>query len=239
MKRLLLLISLAAGGCFIPSPAVRLVPESPGVVWQEGRAIVGREGPGYRAAVAFERGGGDVTFRVEVQNTGAAPLEIDPARMAFVSCTGAKTCGRPAKAIDPEEILGILDRVDANERARQSNDAAVGAAFILLNATISVAAAAAGEPRVASEAMGQAGDVARESNVQREESLARHERLQALRERWAVQSLRHTTLAPGQAVAGLVYLPKDPSAIQVWLNVRVGERDNWFPFRQERLSSGP
>jgi hypothetical protein len=65
---------------------------------------------------------------------------------------------------------------------------------------------------------------------------ARHDRAisraEAEKERWSNEALRRTTLFPGQVLAGTVYVPIDPHARLVWIQVEVGLRRFPFCFEQ-------
>jgi hypothetical protein len=237
----LLILSLAAGlaGCFAPSPVVRLYPESPGVVWRDGRAIVSRQQPGYRTALAFDEADNRLAFRLEVQNTGAAPLEVDPAQMVYMSCIDPKSCYSPRSVVDPEQVLIGMDQAREREKASKANNEAVGAVFMLLDATVGVAAAVSGDHRTAREALHESGRVADETNRESAQYDAAISNLRTEREQWATVALRRTTLFPGQAVAGMIYLPLDTRASRIWVCARISGHDNWFPFRQEVISSEP
>jgi hypothetical protein len=238
-RRLLLIAALGAGlsGCFAPSPVVRLYPEDPGTVWRDGRAIVARERPGYRTAVAFEEGDGQLAFRLEVRNTGANPLEVDPARMVYMSCLEPKSCYSPTPIIDPEQVLIGLDQARERERASKANDETVGAVFMLLDATAGIAAAAGGDRHTARDAFHETERVAARADQTSAQHDAAISGLRAERVQWTTVALRRTTLFPGQAVAGMVYVPLDTRVRRLWLSARIAGQDNWFPFRQELISS--
>jgi hypothetical protein len=231
----LLLLACAAGlsGCFTPAPVIRLTPDMPGVVWQDGRAIVASERPGLRVAVAFEEATDQIAMRVELQNTSEHQLDVDPSKMLYRTCTEPNACTLPMSVIDPEQVLIELDQARASEQAAQANDATVGAVFVLLNATASVAAVASGDTRQASRSLRDGAEVA----ARTDESIDRHEAniagIEGTRYKWSAVAMRRTTLFPGKSMAGFVYLPIDPNANLVWLSVRVHGQDNWFSFKQQ------
>lgn len=237
--RPLLLLALAAalGGCFASGPVVRLYPEGPDVVWREGLAVVSRQGPGYRTAVAFAEAGDQLSFRVEVENTGTEALDVDPARMVYMRCLDAKNCFSMQRVVDPERMLFELDRDRAREQSAQATSESINGLFQLLTLGVAVAGAVKGNGRVVGAALDESGRLAAQDDADR----ARHQSalagIAAERSRWAAVALRRTTLGPGQVVGGLVYLPLDTSVSRLWLSVRVSGRDSWFPFRQEVISS--
>jgi hypothetical protein len=49
---------------------------------------------------------------------------------------------------------------------------------------------------------------------------------------WSTAALRKTTLPPGRGTSGFVFIPIDPKAHYVWLQVYQGPRKFEFRFRQ-------
>jgi hypothetical protein len=236
----LILLALSTFGCFAPSPVVRLHPRNEQVVWHSGRAIVARETPGYRVAVAFDHlAEGSAAMRLEVVNSGSARFDVDPARMQYSTCTSPTICGLRRPVIDPEERLIALDESASEERASQANDAALGGTLMLLNVTASAAALAAGKPKEANRMLDDGARIGAQTSADIERSEHREAVLEAARIDWSASALRRTTLFPGQSVAGFVYLPVDTRASIVWLGVELAGQDIWFTFDQVQVSTGP
>jgi hypothetical protein len=234
----LLLSALATAGCFVPSPVVRLSPETPDVIWRDGRGVMTREGPGYRVAVAFDHQvGRKLAMRLEVQNTGADRFDVDPAEMSVVTCQTPQVCSAPFAILDPERALIALDEARAREEASQKNDAALGTALVLLDVTAGVAAAASGKPAEAAGFVADSAEVGASTNA----ALAGHDatlgRLEQQRASWAAVALRRSTVLPGEQLSGFLYLPLDSYAVRVFLRVGLGGPEIWFPFRQEVVSA--
>jgi hypothetical protein len=190
-------------------------------------------------ALAFEEADGQLAFRLEVRNTGPAPVEVDPARMRYVSCVADKNCSSPRSIVNPEDMLVGLDQARERERASKANQEVAGAVFMMLDATAGIAATASGDHRAADRAFRESDRVEAET----EAASARHDAtisgLQAERVQWTTVALRRTTLFPGQAVAGMIYLPLDTRAVRVRVCARAGGEEAWFSFRQEVISAEP
>jgi hypothetical protein len=213
------------------------------VVWNAGRAIVRRDLPDYRLAVAFDhQADNKLALRLEVQNTGTAPLDVDPARLAFRVCRAPTSCSPTYGILDPEKAILALDQARASERASAANAAAFGTVLLLLDTTAAVAATASGKPHegaaLANDGAGVAANT--EAHVQHHENNVAL--IEAEKANWSAVALRHTTVFPGQALAGLIYLPIETTSSRVWLRVNVGAAQGgevWFPFRQEVIGPPP
>ena len=218
------LLALSAG-CATPAPVIRLAPRAnDNVVWVSGRAAVTHEKQGLRVAAAFDRQDEHLlALRVEVDNFGAAPVEVDPDNMTYSTCTGtARATCRPADyVVDPLGKLFALDARRARERADAQNDRNAAAPFIFLGLVGDIDSLGSGGGS-ATQAMADESDAAD----------ARHDqiisRVEARKETWSNVALRRTTLFPGQVLVGTVYIPSDSRARRVWFQVEIGA--SRFPF---------
>ena len=242
MKKLVLLIvAFPLGACVVPTPVVRLAPQGPDAVWVAGRAVVTRQVPPARIAVAFDHLDEQrVVFRVEVQNEGTAPFDVDPAQLSYRICTGPQSCAREYAVVNPERILVELDLRQADERARQESAQGLGTALLFLDVTAGVAAASSGAaaavPTLARDGLLVASTTRADVvHHQVNRSVIATEKLS-----WLNEALRRTTLQPGQGLAGFVYVPVHPEATAVLLNVQAGGPETWFAFSQTTLTpAGP
>lgn len=217
-------------GCVAPLPVVRLMPHDKNVTWVAGLAVTERSEGGVRAAVAFERQDGHgIGFRVEVQNDAPAPVVIDPRDMVFVTCATQANCSPRETVVDPEEMLLALDHARSREQAQGQSAAAAGTALLFLAITADVAAISKGHNRHAGERTALAGINLSEAATASEQRIAN---IDAARAAWSSSTLRRTTLPTGRGAAGLVYVRLDEEAHYVWLDVRAGAHDFWFPFEQ-------
>lgn len=238
-RRWQLLLALTLGaGCMMPAPVLRLEPQTKEVVWIGGTAVITRQGRATRAAVAFVREQGEhIVFRVELENLSDEPILVDPARFYSATCwlkgtPASRSCGPSRYVRDPEQALLALDLAHSRQVASAANQEAFLGAMLLLEATAGVASATAGHGRGTTNALiattGTADSIrAVEQN--------RHHQVSAYeleRSNWSTAALRKSTLLPGNKVAGLVFVEKDPSASEVSLQIRTDREVLPFSFYQ-------
>jgi len=217
-------------GCATPAQVVRLDPISNDVFWISGRAVVRQEDGGVR--VAFQREvGKTLGVRVEIQNQTHRKVDIDPAEaFSFISCKGASesSCANETFVIDPEEMLAGLDEKASRERAQAANDDGALGGLVLLSAAADMASLA--DPHGGVAPPGTEGAVSAQQGT-----AASHDRalggIEAQRNMWSDEALRHSTLLPGASVGGQVFIPADKGVQHVWLRIRVGARTFPFHFR--------
>jgi hypothetical protein len=233
---LIAFVSLLAGvGCATPAPLVRLEPRNTAAVtWVAGRAVLNDEFAGIRVATAFEHQQGDLLgLRVEIENGSPSRIEVGPRDVIFMTCTAPDnaSCGASRRVVDPELVIEDLDVRESRARAEAANEQALYTGLVLLSAVGDAASIASGRPH-RTTGVGTVGLATRA-----DAAATRAEGSSALRatgrELWANHALRRTTLNPGGAASGLVYLPIRKEAAYVWLQVRAGGQDFPFGFRQQ------
>ena len=219
-------------GCATPAPVVRLDPISNDVFWMSGRAVVRQEDRGVRVAAAFQREvGKTLGVRVEIQNQTDRPLDIDPAQaFSFISCKAPSesSCAPETFVIDPEEMIAGLDDRASRERARATNDDRASKALVLLSVASDTASLAAPHGGSAPLSTEDAESVRQDQAASHDSTLGG---IEAQREMWSDEALRHSTLLPGAGIGGQVFIPADRGVQYVWLKIRVGNRTFPFHFR--------
>jgi hypothetical protein len=232
---ILLLAGLGAG-CAFAQPVVRLTPQAKNVVWAGGTAITSRQGRYARVALGFLRQDDDrLVFRVEIENTGAVPLLVDPSRFYFTTCSAPQhqkplACKAAQWAINPEQVLLNLDLRRSREVAEASNQEGLATAFMFLDLSVGVAGAASGHGRAASNSLALAGEdaaIAEAASHRRQYSS-----FEGQRAKWEVEAFRKSTILPGDRVGGTVYLGRDINAGEVRLHIRTADEVLVFPFDQ-------
>lgn len=221
----LLLLLLGAGCASTPSPVIRLAPRGEDAVWVAGRAAVTRIKNGVRVAAAFERQDERLlALRVEIDNGSSGTLDVDPNGMTFTTCSGddKKSCRSGDTVVDPEEMLFKLDARRSRQQAEARDDRAARGPLILLGGVGDIANATGGHLTSNAETEELAG---KQDAERHQDAVSRIEREKEL---WSNVALRHTTLRPGQAMSGMVYLPINKKARFVWLQIAFG--DLVFPF---------
>jgi hypothetical protein len=219
-------------GCATPAPVVRLDPISNNVFWISGRAAVMQEERGVRVAAAFEREvGTTLGVRVEIQNRTDRNLDVDPAAaFSFISCKGTteSSCAKETFVIDPEEMIAGLNEKASRERAQAANDDGALGGLVLLGAVADTASLASPHGGVAPLRTEGAVGVQQGTAASHDRALGG---IEAQREIWSDEALRHSTVLPGASVGGQVFIPADNGVQYVWLKIRVGDRTFPFHFR--------
>jgi hypothetical protein len=237
---ILVMVVSSAFGCATPQPVVRLHPTGKDVVWHSGRAIVSKQTPELRVAVAFERMAEErLVLRVELQNLGPQSRDVGPHMMVYLACAPPRPCGSRTSVIDPEERLLALDVARSRTRASQTTSAGLGAALLMLNAVATVGAVAQGKGHQAAH-LASDGLMVAESTSQ---SIERHDQqittIEAEKLDWAASALRRTTLGAQQGIAGLVHLPLNLEATRIWFGVTIDGPPLWFEFEQVVIAAAP
>jgi hypothetical protein len=226
--------AIAAAGCAVPQPIVRLEPRTAAhVVWVSGRAVLEKEKEGVRVAAAFEhQDGKTLGVRVEIENDTQAPFEVSPDEVTFMACpdTDNATCTGSWNVVDPEAALDALDEQQSRAIADARNRAGLDGTLVLLSATVDVAQIATGTTDAytgtRTVALGASGEA--HTAVANQQLAALADR----RELWSNVALRRNTIAPGHAASGLVYIPIDLRSQYLWLHVRAGGQVFPFGFHQ-------
>jgi hypothetical protein len=231
-------IVLASSGCYAPQPVIRMTPLSKNLFWVKGTQVAAAQGKTGRAAVAFLRDHeAQVSFRVEVENTSAAPMLVDPATFYYSTCplpempANAK-CSTSRWVIDPEQVLLDLDAQRSRDSASNKNQTAFFMPFILLDAVATVGGIASGDHHATSHAL---ASVAHSGAILKgidDQEWQQNVTYQSERSLWETGAFRKTTLFPGQWAAGMVFIPHDLNCRSVRLHIRMGDELIVFPFQQ-------
>jgi hypothetical protein len=231
---LALLSMLTDCGCATPQPIVRLEPRTVSqALWVSGRAVLEKEIGGVRVATAFElQDGKTLGVRVEIENDTAAPFEVSPGDITFMTCPAPnnQTCVGSWNVVDPEEALEAVDEQQSRAVADANNRAVMDTTLVLLSAAADVGQIATGHTDAGTGVRTAALAANGQANI-----AAEGQQMSALDDRralWSNTALRRNTIAPGHGAAGLVFLPIDPKAEYIWLHVRAGGQIFPFGFRQ-------
>ena len=208
---LLLLLMFCCASCS-PAPVLQLTALNPAPSWTRGRIEAVEQTDSLEWRVVFEgTERDDLVFAVAAWNRSTRPRLVDPS--AF-SCTLVLTNGKvprglasPIPARDPERVLRDVSiresSVLADQRSSESFDGLVALVELADDLANGATRTEEEQRRVDREHIDRAEQQDRD---QRE----RHDRLHELaqmRDAWTGAALRRTRLAPGDSVAGRVYLP--------------------------------
>lgn len=234
---LVFVASAVASACaYAPEPVVRLSALGSNLPYVNGEPVAAMQQDDVRVAVAFagEREG-LLAIRVEVANEGTEAFTFEPTQTYYRALAHARDAAAPDSwhpIVNPEELLLAHDLARSREKADQQSAEDTGAVFALLGVVGTTASLASGNRRAAAA---QAHHAAATS-ARYQQRAANHEARAQIHatERMilAGELLRRSTVIPGQAIAGTVYLKPDPSATRVWLAVRARRAWFRFPFAQ-------
>jgi hypothetical protein len=188
--------------------------------------------------VAFVREQGDcIAFRVELENLSDKPIVVDPARFYYRTCwlkgaPASRSCGSSRYVKNPEQVLLALDMAHSRQIASAANDEALLGALLLLEVGAGVASAAGGHGQGSTHALIAADGTADLLHAVEQRGHHQVSAYELERSNWSSAALRKSTLLPGNGVAGLVFIDKDPSASEVSLHIRSGDDVLPFPFDQ-------
>ncbi len=253
-RTILALSTLALAGCFVsPKPVYRLRPVAGETRWLNGAEVVRNADDSVEVAASFLRQeGNELVFEVEIANFKYAQILVDPAAFYYQPViTGKDTLyrsgggyavqgeekdrvsSRKIFAIDPEARLLEIDQKSSREQAGYAMNIAVNTTLSLLDLFADIATL--GKEKTAEEiAEDTRYDLQRETD--RIETEIDHEnrvrQFSSVREKWEFETLRKTTLNPGESVIGTVYFPVHRQAKYVKLHFPVGESKTEFSFRQ-------
>jgi hypothetical protein len=177
---------------------------------------------------------GFLAFRVEVKNESTDRVEVDPQTMRFVTCDSDAHCTDKQVVVDPEANLVVFDEWRSRRQARFANAEYARSEPVLLGETATVRDVALEHRHPGDSSLLAMTDPEAAAPAPPGEDAQVWSSADNGRPIWSA-ALRRTTLLPGQAVGGNVYIPIAPEAKYVWLYVWTGGRGLWFPFEQAKI----
>ena len=232
-----LALFLVLASCVAPRPVSRLTPHAGEGYFQLGREFITLHNDGVYVIAAFEENRDeDLVFDVIVMNKSDRTIEVDPERfyaLRLKEPAADSSHHPPLAAIHPENVLLNIDRSRAVEYAEKRTNVIWGVleATAGVVSTVSAVASDAGPAHVAEEAaytfetMGF--HLARDAEIRDHMRLINDDKLY-----WKNDVLRKNTLAPGTAVEGFVYFPRDTDASWYMMCYPMGDQLFQFVYRQ-------
>ncbi len=231
----LLALSLLAG-CTGPK-YYTLKPAGDDVRWHHGHAMVRAVEGNVEATVAYVGSDrGRILFNVIVENRGDTDILVAPERFYYDVVTVARSAGSTSRtagfpdrqpgrvmALDPEIQLGRVALFDTSSRSPSFLDALMSLDELLPE----------DEPETEAEVAKANLEELKELRRQTERR-ERGNRFQRERTFWSDRTLRKTTLAPSEVVAGLVVFSGRPHASLLQLALPMGEATIKFEFEPSR-----
>jgi hypothetical protein len=201
----------ALAGCTVtPQPVYRAHPEEGSGIWNNGSELSVVAQSGVETVAAFQEPHRyRLIFLVEVANDSDRPLTVDPARFYLASAAPEAVTDTARSyrclAFDPEEqiLKGEMSRSQAEARRQEQLDTDMFFSLVTMVASV----AEAGKEVTPEQAECSRQKDEEIAQLQEEEEWRHRETMQALDRRhylWSQETLRKTTLAPGQMIGGLV-----------------------------------
>lgn len=223
------LLVLTATACFSPQPIFRLEPTTASSSWFYGKEVLTRQYDSLRVSLIFDQWlGNELVFAVEIINHSSDTVLVAPETFfyeAFYADTTALSSVTPA--LDPEREILEIEKAISRERAAYRNglvfDVALMAAVIATE--VVTAAAADGE-----EYYDDGGSVNFYFGGTGGNDVPF---LNRLRQQWAYQTLRKTSLPPGLAMRGNVIFRDQPDAALYTVYVQLDDHLLSFDYRKQ------
>ncbi len=205
--------------------------------WRQGHAMVRAVESDVEATVAYVGSDrGLILFNVIVENRSDTDVLVSPERFYYDVVTVARSAGstsrtasfpdrRPGRvmAVDPATQLGRIALLDRSNRSPSFLDALMSLGELLPK----------DKPETEAEIAEARLEELKEQRRQTEQR-ERENQLQRERTFWGNRTLRKTTLAPSEVVAGLVAFSSRPHASLLQLALPVGEATIKFEFEPSR-----
>lgn len=221
------LLGLTATACFSPRPILQLQPASAPSAWFYGKEVLTREVDGLRVSLIFDRWvDRELVFATEIINRSSDTVLVSPETFfyeAFRSDT--TTLSNVTRALNPEREIMDIERTISRERAHRRNafvfDVALTA--VVLTAELATQGHSDGE-------IGNGGGGVVYFNSGSDNDIVF---LNRVRQQWAYQALRKTSLPPGAALRGNVVFIDQPEAVFYTVYVPLGNHIVPFDYRKQ------
>lgn len=225
------LLGLATTSCFSPRPILQLQPVADPSAWFYGKEVLTREADSLRVSLIFDRWvNRELVFATEIINRSSDTVLVSPETFFYEAFRADTTLlSSVTRALNPEHEIMEIERAMSRERADRRNafvfDVALAAAVL----TAEVVAANRNDGDVGSVSDG-VGAVGIYFNSGYDGDL---EFLNQVRQQWAYQTLRKTTLPPGAALRGNVVFIDQPEATFYTVYVPLGDHLLPFDYRKQ------
>lgn len=227
------LLALATTSCFSPQPILQLQPVANPSAWFYGKEVLTREVDSLRVSLIFDRWvDRELVFAAEIINRSSDTVLVSPETFFYEAFRADTTLlSSVTRALNPEHEIMEIERAISRERAHRRNafvfDVALTAA--VLTAEVVAASRDDGDTDDAGVGAGAVGvyfGSGYDSNL---------EFLNQVRQQWAYQTLRKTSLPPGAALRGNVIFVDQPEAAYYTVYVPLGDRLLPFDYRKQAI----
>ena len=234
------LVTIAFAGCAPTVSRLTLQPASGDMTMLDGRAVTKAERENVVVVASFEREEYDyVALDVEVKNHTALPLDVNPAdfRLAALGAVqdtlpDPKTPALPylRSAANPGYEAGRVDLKQKQEVKRLKTAKIINTVLLVAAVASDISSSAnnrsVGEwrsNRISHDAAYQLINIKRAAD--HGTFATRMQRYEYEAYRWRELALKTTTVAPGESVRGLVFLPKMTQAQYIGLTYAAPEQE--------------
>ncbi|HEX9652460.1 MAG TPA: hypothetical protein VGA99_02015 [bacterium] len=224
------LSSIFLTSCYVsPPPVYQLSPVPDSGIWWSGKQYAADSTNGISTFVAYQRSDRHhLIFEVEFTNQSEEQVLVSPEDFYYLPLQSAEdtVSQREVHALNPETELLEIDKSLSREHASYATHTAIDLTVSLLDLVLAIVSpddAASYEERLAWE-------VNRADYQQLHQ--ARVSELKGLREEWEFETLRKTTMNPGEQIRGRVYFPITKQAQFIELVLPIGRHPITLIFKQ-------
>jgi hypothetical protein len=251
-----LLILILMGGC--AQPVFKLSPVAEQYIWNEGRQVVKQEQDSLKIVTSFDGEMGEyLVFDTEIFNRTSQNMDFNPTDFVGVMLNKNQDTIRLAQynntpayyfAIDPDQKIRENEIAMRRAEARLKRARVIHALLLVANVVGDVASATSNRPKSVNEWTRERNLFATNYDVIAASNGISHinyqttmGRLSHERGNWEVETLRRTTLRPGESLRGFIYIHKLKQAAYLRLTYRGAHNANpiQFLFRQEAFRPNP
>ena len=223
------LLALTVTACFSPQPILRLEPAAAPSSWFYGKEVLTRQYDSLRVSMIFDQWVGDeLVFAVEIINRSSDTVLVAPETFfyeAFYADTTTLSSVTPA--LDPEREILEIEKAISRERANYRNGLLFDVVLATAVIAASVATAAASDGEEYYEDGGSVDFYYGGSNGNDVPFLNR------MRQQWAYQTLRKTSLPPGRTMRGNVIFRDQPGAARYTVYAQIDDHLLPFDYRKQ------
>jgi len=224
----LILLTLSFFGCSAPS-VFYLRPAGEEFHYDQGREVVSRSDSVATTFTNFEyQEGKTFSLYAEISNNSSETFLVDPSLFYVEAFKPENKFITKYFVIDPEEKISLIQEDIINTETSKESAIGVNIFLGLINTVADIESEAPVE-KVIDDAVywgNNAYNEAIEYDIQKEN-------LQNMKSHWVNNVLRKTTLAPGEFIGGLFYIPIQPEANLIILILPIGNTTHKFVFQQK------
>ena len=224
-----ILLALSTTACFSPRPILQLQPDSAPSAWFYGKEVLTREADSVRVSLIFDRWvGNELVFAAEIINRSSDTVLVAPETFFYETFRqGDSTAlSNVHRALDPEREIMDIERTISRERAHRRNALVFDVALTAVVLTAELATQGHSDGEIGNH--GGAVDIYFNSGSDNDLVF-----LNRVRQQWAYQALRKTTLPPGTALRGNVVFIDESEAVFYAVYVPLGDRIMSFNYRKQ------